>query len=113
MAACFAEGRLPCDAAGRLDLDAWAAWLACDPVRLVADPAAQPAVRSWLGAWIDAGTRDEVYLDLAATALHDALLEAGMPAEHLRFELHDGRHGGQEARFPASIGWLAAEMTEP
>ena len=111
MAACFAEGRLPCDAAGRLDLDAWAAWLACDPVRLVADPSSQPAVRSWLGAWIDAGTRDEVYLDLAATALHDALLEAGMPPEHLRFELHDGRHGGQEARFPTSIGWLAAEMT--
>ncbi len=111
MAACFAEGRMPCDPAGRLDAEAWAAWLARDPVRLVADPAWAPAVGSWLGAWIDAGTRDDVYLDLAATALRDALLAAGMPAARLRFELHDGRHGGQEHRFPMSIGWLATEMT--
>lgn len=112
MAACFADGRLPCDRSGRLDLDAWAAWLARDPVRLVAAPESSAAVASWLGAWVDAGTRDDVYLDLAATALRGALLGAGFPAERLRFELHDGRHGGQDARFPLSIGWLAAQMTE-
>jgi len=110
MTACFAEGRLPCDAAGRLDPEVWAAWLACDPVRLVADPARAGAVSSWLGAWIDAGTRDDVYLDLAATALHDAVLAAGMPASTVRFELHDGRHGGQDHRFPLSISWLADQM---
>ncbi len=112
MAACFADGRLAWDGAGRLDLDAWAAWLACDPVRLVADVAWSQSVSSWLGAWIDAGTRDDVYLDLAATALHDALLAAGMPAGHIRFELHDGRHGGQDHRFPLSISWLAHQMAE-
>jgi len=111
MAACFAGGRLPYDASGRLDLDAWAAWLEKDPVRLVAEPASSPAVGSWLGAWIDAGTRDDVYLDLAAVALRDALLGAGFPADRLHFELHDGRHGGQEGRFPLSISWLASEMT--
>ncbi len=110
MAACFAQGRLPCDHSGRLDLEAWAAWLAWDPVRMVADPARAPAVGSWLGAWIDAGTRDDVYLDLAATALHGALLEAGMPETRIRFALHDGRHGGQEHLFPGSIGWLADQM---
>lgn len=110
MAACFAEGRLPCDAAGRLDPQTWSAWLAKDPVRLVADPGAVEAVRSWLSVWIDAGTRDDVYLDLAATALRDGLLAAGLPPERLHFELHDGRHGGQEARFPLSITWLADQM---
>ncbi len=110
MAACFADGRLPCDPSGRLDLDAWSAWLARDPVRQVGNPASGPAVRSWLGAWVDAGTRDDVYLDLAATALRDALLAAGLAPERLHFELHDGRHGGQDARFPLSIAWLAHEM---
>ncbi len=65
-----------------------------------------------LGAWIDAGTRDDVYLDLAATALRDALVAAGMSAERMHFELHDGRHGGQEHRFPLSITWLADRMTK-
>ena len=110
MAACFADGRLPCDAAGRLDLDAWAAWLERDPVRLVAASASRTAVESWLGAWIDAGTRDDVYLDLAASALRRTLLDAGFAEERLHFELHDGRHGGQDARFPLSISWLAAQM---
>jgi len=112
MAACLADGRLPCDASGRLDLEAWAAWLASDPVRLVADPTSRSAVRSWLGAWIDAGTHDDVYLDLAARALRDGVLAAGFPPERLHYELHDGRHGGQDARFPLSITWLAAQMTD-
>ena len=110
MAACFADGRLPCDPEGRLDLAAWEAWLACDPVRLVADPVWAGSVSSWLGAWIDAGTKDDFYLDLAAIALRDALLAAGMAPGNLRFELHDGRHGGQEHRFTLSIGWLAHQM---
>ncbi|MEJ7764019.1 MAG: alpha/beta hydrolase-fold protein [Acidimicrobiales bacterium] len=112
MAACFAGGRLPCDATGRLDLQVWEEWLGCDPVRLVSEPASAGAVGSWLGAWIDAGTRDDVYLDLAATALRDALVTAGMSAERMHFELHDGRHGGQEHRFPLSITWLADQMTK-
>jgi hypothetical protein len=112
MAACFAGGRLPCDAGGRLDLDAWSAWLERDPVRLVAEPARAAVVQSWLGAWVDAGTRDDVYLDLAATALRDSLLAAGLPPDRLHFELHDGRHGGQDARFPLSICWLAEQMAE-
>jgi len=110
MAACFAGGRLPCDPSGRLDLDAWGAWLACDPVRLVAAQGSADAVQSWLGCWVEAGTRDEVYLDLAAEALRDALVNAGFPEERLHFELHDGRHGGQESRFPLSVTWLADQM---
>ncbi len=111
MAASFADGRLPCDRSGRLDLDAWDAWLACDPVRLVAAPASAETVRSWYGCWVDAGTRDDVYLDLAARSLRDGLLGAGLPEARLHFELHDGRHGGQDARFPLSIRWLAEQMT--
>jgi len=112
MAACFADGRLLSDSSGRLDLDAWAAWLARDPVRMVTAPAYAAAVKSWLGAWIDAGSRDDVYLDLAASALHKALLAAGLPPDRLHFELHDGRHGGQDHRFTLSINWLAEQMVD-
>lgn len=110
MAACFAGGRLPCDPAGRLDVEAWASWLRLDPVRMVAEPRSASAVQSWLGAWVDAGTRDELHLDLAATALRDALMGAGFPADRLHFELHDGEHGRQDHRFPLSIAWLAEQM---
>jgi len=110
MAACFADGRLATHPSGQIDLDAWAAWLARDPVRLVADPASASTVASWLGVWIDAGTRDDVYLDLAARALRDALLGADFPPGRIHFELHDGRHGGQDQRFPMSITWLAEQM---
>jgi S-formylglutathione hydrolase FrmB len=110
MAHCFAGGRLPFDGHGRLLPEVWEAWLAWDPIRLVGSPDHAATVAGLLGAWVDAGTRDDVYLDLAAVALRDGLLAAGLPEDRLRFELHGGRHGGQDARFPLSITWLADQM---
>ena len=68
------------------------------------------AVRSLRGAWLDAGNRDEYFLDLGVTALRDALLDAGLPTDRLRFELFDGGHRGLGERYPASLAWLVERL---
>ncbi len=52
---------------GRLREDVWARWLATDPVRMV--PRHADALRSQRAVWVDAGTRDEYFLDLGAQAV--------------------------------------------
>ena len=75
VAACFSardDGtpELPFDPhTGRLRDDIWAKWLAWDPVRMV--PQYADALRTQRAIWIDAGTRDDWYLDLGATAFRD------------------------------------------
>jgi S-formylglutathione hydrolase FrmB len=105
MAACYSEGELPFSADGRLRLDVWERWLAWDPARLIA--AHGDAARSWWAAWVDGGTRDEVFLDLGARAVRDALSAAGVADDRVGFELHGGRHGSQEGRFLVSLRFLA------
>lgn len=119
MAACFSPDpdepsgvALPFDVrTGEQRAAVWSRWLAHDPVRMVRDPANAPAIESWRSAWVDAGTRDEVHADLAAIALVDGLRAAGMGDDRLRFELHGGRHGGQDERFVASLAWLAGRLS--
>jgi S-formylglutathione hydrolase FrmB len=105
----FGDGTLPFDELGRVDHDAFARWLEHDPVRLV--PRRADAVRTLRGVWLDAGNRDEYFLDLGAIALRDALLGAGLPEERLRFELVDGGHGGMSHRYPLSLAWLVERLT--
>jgi hypothetical protein len=102
--------QLPFDTAtGARRTEVWARWLELDPVRIVA---ARPEVASGLRAvWIDAGTRDEWYLDLGATAFRDALLAAGLHGERMRFELFDAAHGGIDYRYPLALSWLAGRLT--
>ena len=70
MAACYSTDpdgtvRLPFDpATGRLLPEIWERWLAWDPVRMAAGHA--DALRGLRAIWIDAGKRDEYYLDLGA-----------------------------------------------
>ncbi len=113
MAACYsaeADGTvvLPLEPDGRLRLEVWERWLAWDPVRLILARAA--AARSWRAVWIDGGTRDEVFLDLGARAVRQALADAGVEDERVGFEIHGGRHGNQEARFLASLAFLAPRL---
>lgn len=103
----FGDGSLPFDAEGRV-LPVFERWLEHDPVRLAGDH--DEAVRSWRGVWIDAGRRDEYFLDLGAAALRDALLAAGLPADRLQFELTDGGHSGMSHRYPLSLGWLVERL---
>jgi hypothetical protein len=84
----------------------WARWLAWDPVRMV--PRYADALRSLRAVWIDAGTRDEWYLDLGAVAMRDALAEIGVSDVH--FELFDATHGGIGWRYPLSLAYLAQRL---
>jgi len=108
-AAAFGDGSLPFDELGRVDAKAFARWLEHDPVRLAARHA--DAVRSLRGVWLDAGARDEYFLDAGALALRDALLAAGLGEDRLRFELFDGGHGGMTPRYPRSLEWLVGRLS--
>src|SRR5918995_1899515 len=97
---------LPVDlASGRLIDDIWAQWLEKDPVRMA--PAHAEALRSMRRIYLDAGTRDEYYLDLGATAFGAELDKLGV--EHT-VELFDGKHGGISWRYPGAIRELVLAL---
>jgi hypothetical protein len=62
------------------------------------------ALRSLRAVWIDAGTRDEWYLDLGAQAFREALRGVGLPEERVHFELFDAGHRGIGLPLPARAG---------
>ncbi len=111
--ACFsaaADGSpvLPFDPdTGRLRDEVWARWLAWDPVRMV--PAHADALRGLRAVWVDAGTRDEWYLDLGAVAFRNALEAVGV--HDVRFELFDATHGGIAWRYPLALAYLAQRLS--
>jgi hypothetical protein len=114
VSACFsadADGtpRLPFDARTGQPIPAvWQRWLDLDPVRMIDRYA--DALRSLDAIWIDAGTRDEYFLDLGAEAFHAGLRRIGVPAERISFELFDAGHGGIDYRYPLSLAWLAHRL---
>jgi S-formylglutathione hydrolase FrmB len=100
---------LPFDArTGVLRPDVWQRWLDWDPVRMVDRHADQ--LRSLRAAWIDAGRRDEYFLDLGALAFYDGLRRIGVPADRVHFELFDGTHSGTDHRYPLALSWLARRL---
>ena len=115
MAACYsADGdgsvRLPFDpATGELVDEVWQRWLAHDPVRMVASHA--DALRSLRAIYVDAGTRDEFYLDLGAEAFRREL--AGIGVTDVRFELFDATHMAIEYRYPLALAYLAERLSAP
>jgi S-formylglutathione hydrolase FrmB len=97
---------LPVDlASGRLIDDVWAQWLEKDPVRMA--PARADALRSMRRIYLDAGTRDEYFLDLGATAFGAELDKLGV--EHT-VELFDGKHGGIAWRYPGALRELVLAL---
>jgi hypothetical protein len=86
----------------------WQRWLDWDPVRMV--PRHADAVRSLRAAWIDAGTRDEWFLDLGAEAFRAGLARVGLPDERVHFELFDAGHGDIDYRYPLALAWLAHRL---
>jgi hypothetical protein len=99
---------LPFDTrSGRLREDVWQRYLDWDPVRMV--PAHAEALRGLKAVWIDAGTRDEWFLDLGAQAMVDALAEIGVTDVH--FETFDAGHGGIDYRYPLSLTYLAQRLS--
>ena len=113
MAACYsadADGKihLPYDTGtGMLIPEIWQRWLSWDPVRMV--PAHADALRTMRAIYIDAGKRDEFYLDLGAEAFRRELEKIGVT--DVFFELFDATHASIEYRYPLSLKYLAERLT--
>jgi S-formylglutathione hydrolase FrmB len=88
--------------------EVWQRWLDWDPVRMVERYAEE--VRSLRAVWIDAGTRDEWFLDLGAEAFRAEVARAGLPDDRVRFELFDAGHGAIDYRYPLALSWLAHRL---
>ncbi len=116
IAACFSAHQdgtpeLPFDPhTGVLCPEVWQRWLDWDPVRMA--PRYAEALRSLRAVWLDAGTRDEWYLDLGAQAFRDQLRAAGLPDERVHFELFDAGHRGIDYRYPLALAWLCRRITD-
>ena len=88
MAACYSAEHdgtvtLPYDTAtGELMPDVWERWLEQDPVRMA--PKHADALRSMRAIYIDAGKKDEFYLDLGAEAFKRELDALGIDRLLLR-----------------------------
>jgi S-formylglutathione hydrolase FrmB len=112
MAACYSANEdgsieLPFDVAtGMLRDDVWQRWLAWDPVRMASRHA--DALRSLRAIYIDAGKRDEFFLDLGAEAFRRELEKLGIT--DVFFELFDAKHGGIEYRYPIALRYLAERL---
>lgn len=113
VSACFSADsdgtvRLPFDPrTGRLIPELWDRWLAWDPVRMI--PSYASALQGLRAIWIDAGTRDEWYLDLGAAAVVSELAAIGVTDVH--FELFDATHMGIDYRYPLSLAYLASRLS--
>ncbi len=107
MAAAYSETELPFDETGRLIPEVWERWLEWDPVRMVDRYA--DALRSMRAIYIDAGTSDEFYLDVAAEAFRRELERVGVT--DVFFELFEGKHGGIVWRYPIALKYLAERLS--
>ena len=87
----------------------WQRWLDWDPVRMA--PRHADALRSLRAIWIDAGTRDDFFLDLGAEAFRAELTAAGVPDEAVHFDLFEATHAAIEYRYPLSLAWLCARIS--
>jgi hypothetical protein len=95
---------------GELRPDIWQRWLDWDPVRMA--PRYAAALTAQRGIWIDAGTRDEWFLDLGATAFRRTLRDIGVADDVIRFELFDATHMSIDYRYPLSLAWLCHRIAE-
>lgn len=101
------RGLVPFDpGTGRLIDDLWARWLEWDPVRMA--PTKGDALAGMKLIYLDAGDKDEWYLDLGARAFADELDKLGLRYE---FELFPGKHGGIQYRYPKAIKALAEALS--
>jgi S-formylglutathione hydrolase FrmB len=91
---------------GRLIPEVWERWLAWDPVRMV--PRHAEELRSMRAIWLDAGTKDEWFLDNGAVAVSHELRKLGL--EHT-LELFDAGHLSIGFRYPRSLAFLAKSLS--
>jgi Putative esterase len=94
-------------ATGQLIPAVWQRWLDWDPVRMV--PAHAEALRGLRGIYLDAGKRDDWFLDLGAAAFRAALERIGVT--DVFFELFDATHMGIDYRYPIGLRYLAERLS--
>jgi Putative esterase len=113
MAACYSADEdgtihLPYDTTtGELIPEIWQRWLSWDPVRMV--PSHAEGLKTMKAIYIDAGLRDQYFLDLGADAFRLALAKIGVT--DVFFELFDGSHSSIEYRYPISLKYLAERLS--
>lgn len=112
MAACYSADsdgmvHLPYDTiTGELQSDIWERWLAWDPVRMA--PLHADSLRTMKAIYIDAGKRDQFFLDTGAEAFRQTLERVGV--QDVFFELFDATHAAIEYRYPLSLKYLAERL---
>jgi S-formylglutathione hydrolase FrmB len=115
MAACYSADEdgtvhLPYDTdTGELIPEIWEKWLAWDPVRMVENYA--EAMQGMTAIYIDAGRRDQFFLDLGAEAFRRRLADIGVT--DVDFDLFDATHSSIEYRYPRSLKYLAERLSPP
>ena len=113
MAACYSADEdgtvhLPYEiTTGKLIPEVWERWLAHDPVRMAAHHV--EVLKTMKAIYIDAGRRDEFFLDLGAEAFRQALEQIGVT--DVFFELFDATHASIEYRYPLSLKYLALRLS--
>ena len=71
-----------------------------------------PAVTGLRGAWIDAGDRDEYYLDLGARALRASdRSRRAFPRSGSTSSSFPGGHRGVSHRYPLSLAYLIGSLS--
>jgi S-formylglutathione hydrolase FrmB len=93
---------------GEVDDAVWRRFKACDPVELVGTHA--EALRGMTLIYLDAGTRDEWALDLAARILAARMRARGIAVLHQEFD--DG-HMNTAYRYDVSLPLMAAALGAP
>ena len=72
-------------------------------------PAHADTLKNMRAIYIDAGKRDDFFLDLGAEALRQALERIGVT--DVFFELFDATHFDIEYRYPLSLKFLAERLS--
>jgi enterochelin esterase family protein len=100
---------LPIDwQSGVIDGAVWQRWLDHDPVERCAEEPYRQALAGMRLLYLDAGTRDEYYLDLATRRLAGRLRELAIPVIHEEFD--DG-HRATGYRLDRSLPLVAQALT--
>jgi hypothetical protein len=102
------EIRLPYDTAtAEVIPELWERWLDWDYPRLL--PRHADELRSLRAIYVDAGTRDEWFLDLTAEWLRRQLTELGVADLHV--ELFEAGHAEIEYRYPLGLRYLVDRLS--